>query len=26
MVHDTFGRGQHVMHCLVENERKETRL
>ncbi|ETM40837.1 hypothetical protein L914_13327 [Phytophthora nicotianae] len=24
MIHDALGKGQHVQHCLVENERKET--
>ncbi|ETP53795.1 hypothetical protein F442_01332 [Phytophthora nicotianae P10297] len=24
MVHDAMGKGQHVQHCLMENERKET--
>ncbi|POM62367.1 LOW QUALITY PROTEIN: hypothetical protein PHPALM_28481 [Phytophthora palmivora] len=23
MIHDALGKGQHVQHCLVENERKE---
>ncbi|ETP31287.1 hypothetical protein F442_19833 [Phytophthora nicotianae P10297] len=24
MIHDALGKGQHVQHCLIENERKET--
>ncbi|POM69320.1 Hypothetical protein PHPALM_14399, partial [Phytophthora palmivora] len=24
MIHDAMGKGQHVQHCLLENERKET--
>ncbi|OWZ20294.1 hypothetical protein PHMEG_0005310 [Phytophthora megakarya] len=24
MIHDALGKGQHVQHCLVENERKGT--
>ncbi|KAE9214874.1 hypothetical protein PF004_g14923 [Phytophthora fragariae] len=24
MIHDAMGKGQHVQHCLIENERKET--